>query len=114
MDGSLFKNQLELIESNDDRMNQVVYAAGKLWTGVNTVVKTTNGPVRIAAAWFIVEPAVTDAGVSGAVVKQGYLSLNGNNVVFPSIGVNAAGKGARLCLIASHRKICTGRSTSTL
>ena len=26
-------------------------------------------------------------------VNQGYLSLNNNNVVFPSIGVNAAGKG---------------------
>ena len=93
VDGSLFKNHLELIESNDDRMNQVVYAAGKLWTGVNTVVKTKNGPVRVAAAWFIVEPAVTNTAVSGAIVKQGYLSLNGNNVVFPSIGVNAAGKG---------------------
>ena len=92
-DGSLFRNHLELIESNDDRMNQVVYAAGRLWTGVNTVVKTKNGPVRVAAAWFIVEPEVTNSGVSGAIVKQGYLSLDGNNVVFPSIGVNAAGKG---------------------
>jgi hypothetical protein len=34
-DGSLFKNHLELIESNDDRLQQVVYAAGRLWTGLN-------------------------------------------------------------------------------
>lgn len=92
-DGSLFKNHLELIESNDDRMQQVVYADGRLWTGLNTVVKTKNGPVRAAAAWFIVQPTITGAAVTGTVVNQGYLSLNGNNVAFPSIGVNASGKG---------------------
>jgi hypothetical protein len=91
--GSLYKNHLELIESNDDRLQQVVYAAGRLWTGLNTVVKTKNGPVAAAAAWFIVQPAVSGATVTGTVVNQGYLSLNGNHVVFPSIGVNAAGKG---------------------
>jgi hypothetical protein len=93
VDGSLFKNHLELIESNDDRLQQVVYADGNLWTGLNTVVKTKNGPVRTAAAWFIVQPTLTGSTVSGTVVRQGYLSLNNNNVVFPSIGVNAAGKG---------------------
>ena len=92
-DGSLYKNHLELVESNDDRLQQVVYAAGRLWTGLNTVVKTKNGPVRVAAAWFIVQPTLAGAAVTGTVVKQGYLSLNNNNVVFPSIGVNAAGKG---------------------
>ena len=91
--GALYKNHLELIESNDDRMQQVVYAAGRLWTGLNTVVKTKNGPVRAAAAWFIVQPTVSGSSVSGSVVNQGYLSLNGNNVAYPSIGVNAAGKG---------------------
>jgi hypothetical protein len=89
----IYKNHLELIESNDDRLQQVVYAAGRLWTGLNTVVKTKNGPVRTAAAWFIVQPTLAGSTVSGTVVKQGYLSLNNNNVVFPSIGVNAAGKG---------------------
>jgi hypothetical protein len=91
--GALYKNHLELIQSNDDRLQQVVYAAGRLWTGLNTVVKTKNGPVAAAAAWFIVEPAVSGTTVAGTVVNQGYLSLNGNHVVFPSIGVNAAGKG---------------------
>jgi hypothetical protein len=92
-DGSLFRNHLELIESNDDRMQQVVYAGGYLWTGLNTVVKPPNGPVRVGAAWFVIRPAVSGGVVSGTVVKQGYLSVNQNSVVFPSIGVNAAGKG---------------------
>jgi len=92
-DGSLFKNHPELIESNDDRLQQVVYAAGRLWTSLSTVVKTKNGPVRVGAAWFIVQPTVSGAAVSGTVVNQGYLTLNNDNVVFPSVGVNAAGRG---------------------
>jgi hypothetical protein len=35
-----FKNHLELITDNDDRLQQVVFAAGNLWTAVPTVVKT--------------------------------------------------------------------------
>src|SRR5439155_7224731 len=89
----LFKNHPELIESNDDRLQQVVYAAGRLWTSLSTVVKTKNGPVRVGAAWFIVQPTVSGAAVSGTVVNQGYLTLNYDNVVFQSVGVNAAGRG---------------------
>jgi len=37
---------LPLIESNDDSMNQTIYAAGKLWCALNTLVKSKNGPVH--------------------------------------------------------------------
>ncbi len=93
VNGLLYKNHLELIESNDDRMQQVVYAAGNLWTSLNTVVKPPNGPVRTGAAWFIINPSVSGGAVSGTVVNQGYLSVDQNNIAFPSIGVNALGKG---------------------
>ncbi len=92
-DGSLYKNHLELIESNDDRMQQVVYAAGYLWTGLNTVVKPPHGPVRSGVAWFIIRPSVSGFAVSGTVAKQGYLSLDQNSLAYPSIGVNPSGKG---------------------
>lgn len=92
-DGSLYKNHLELIESNDDRMQQVVYAAGYLWTGLNTVVKPPHGPVRSGVAWFILKPSVSGVAVSGTVAKQGYLTLDQNSLAYPSIGVNASGKG---------------------
>ena len=48
------------MESNDARMNQVVFAAGRLWGGVNTIANP--GP-RDGIAWFsvdaqhLVEPA---------------------------------------------------------
>jgi len=85
--------KLELIAGNDDRMNQVVFADGKLWSGVNSVVKTPNGPTRIGIAFFIVTPSVSGGTLAASVGKQGYVAVNQNNVLFPSIGVNAAGKG---------------------
>ena len=84
---------LPLIESNDDRMNQTVYAAGKLWCALNTVVQPKNGPVQTGIAWFIVTPSWTSAGLAGSIANQGYISVNRNSVAFPSAAVNAAGRG---------------------
>lgn len=95
----LFQNHLELVASNDDRMQQVVFAAGKLWTGLNTVVETPEGPVRTGPAWFILSPSVSGNGAStqagATVVNQGYVALDSpsqNSILYPSIGVNSSGK----------------------
>jgi hypothetical protein len=85
--------KLELLASNDDRMNQVVFAEGKLWSAFNTVIKTKNGPTRVGIAYFIIAPSVSGGDLSASVINQGYVAVNQNNVMYPSIGVNAAGKG---------------------
>ena len=93
--GTALKEHQELVASNDDRLQQVVYAAGKLWTSLTTSAKTGNGPVRSAAAYFILHPSVSGGQVSATVVNQGYVSINGpnqDNVIFPSIAVNKYGK----------------------
>jgi len=91
--GKLRLEHLGLIASNDDRMNQVVFANGNLWGGVNTVVKTPNGPTRSGIAYFIVTPSLSSGSLSASIANQGYVSVNQNSVVFPSIGVNTSGKG---------------------
>ena len=91
--GVVTNEHLELIDGNDDRMQQVVFADGSLWSSLNTVVKPPNGPVRVGAAWFIVTPSWDNDTLSAAVTKQGYVVANQENVAFPSIGVNAAGYG---------------------
>jgi hypothetical protein len=94
--GISLKDHEELVSSNDDRMNQVVFADGKLWTALNTSAKTLNGPVRTAAAWFILSPAVNGGAVSASVVNQGYVAINDpsqQNVLYPSVAVNSSGKG---------------------
>jgi len=88
-------NHLELVASNDDRMQQVVFADGKLWTSLNTVVKTPRGPVRTGAAFFILTPFFSGGEVDATVFNQGYVAIDSpsqNSVMYPSIGVNPSGK----------------------
>jgi hypothetical protein len=87
----------ELIESNDDRMQQVVFAAGKLWSGLNTSMVLPTGTVNAGIAYFVVTPtsggSETSPTVGGTVAKQGYVGVEKANAVYPSIGVNNSGKG---------------------
>jgi hypothetical protein len=85
--------KLELLAGNDDRMNQTVFAGGQLWSAVNTVVKTPNGPTRVGVAYFVVSPSMSSNGVlSASLVQGGYVAVNQNDAMYPAIGVNAAGK----------------------
>jgi hypothetical protein len=93
--GALLGDPLGQINANDVRMNQVVYADGKLWSGVNTALQTTeNGPARSGIAYFVVEPRLDDGGLSAEMANQGYVTVEGNSTLFPSVGVNASGDGA--------------------
>jgi len=85
---------LSLLAGNDDRMQQVMFDGQNLWSSLNTVVKPETGPTRIGAAYFIVKPSTTAAGALRAtIVSQGYVSVNENSVMFPSIAVNKNGRG---------------------
>jgi hypothetical protein len=92
--GTLVINKsLPLLAANDDRMNQAVYAGGHLWSGVNTAVKTPQGPTLAGIAWFATTPSTSSTGkLSAALAGQGYLGVNKEDVLFPSIGVTPAGK----------------------
>jgi hypothetical protein len=76
-----------LIASNDDRMNQAVFANGLLWAGVNTIV--SGG--RVGIAWFAVKPSVRGHRLRAKMQAQGYVTVTGNSVLFPSIAVNRDG-----------------------
>jgi hypothetical protein len=85
---------LESLAANDDRMQQTVYADGKLWSNLNTVVKTRNGNTQVGTAWFVVRPSWSAGDLNGTIVNQGYVSVNRANLLFGSIAVNAAGDAA--------------------
>jgi hypothetical protein len=90
--GQSHNEPVPTIEANDARMNQVVYASGRLWGGVNTIANP--GP-RDGIAWFSVNPDISASGVRADIAQQGYVAGKdrGSFVSFPSIGVNDAGKG---------------------
>ena len=92
--GATSVEHLELLAGNDDRMQQTVYAAGHLWSNLNTVVKTRSGNVQIGTAWFVVQPTWSGASLGGSVTNQGYVSVDKQNVMYGSIAVNPAGDAA--------------------
>ncbi len=88
------KEHENLLNGFDDRMQDAVYAGGKLWGALGTVVKTQNGPATGGAAYFAFTPSVSGAQVSAAVARQGYVSVNGQSVLYPAIAMKGNGQGA--------------------
>jgi hypothetical protein len=101
--GTALKNKENLINSNDDRMNQVVYSAGKLWSGVNTAIKTPNYHPTAGIAYFVVSPSASAAGVSATVAHQGYVAATGQSTIFPAIGVTPSGAGVMTFTLTGKR-----------
>jgi hypothetical protein len=75
------------IDSNDTRMQQVMYANGKLWGALDTAFNPDSGPQRAGIEWFIVNPS------TAKVVMQGYLGATGYDFTYPAIGVTTSGRG---------------------
>ncbi len=80
----------ELIDSDDDRMQNVVYASGHLWGGLTTIVSDgTNTNAGIA--YFDVKPDLDRHGLTAKLQGQSYVSVRGNSVIYPGIGVTSDG-----------------------
>src|SRR5205823_192725 len=58
-------------DSNDTRMQQVMYANGKVWGALDTALNSDGGPLRAGIAWYVVNPG------SAKIVTQGYLGSAG-------------------------------------
>ena len=85
---------LETLNANDSRMNQVVNVDGVLYGGVNTTVVSGSGPARVGIAFFSVAASQGEDGLRAHIRHQGYVAVNGENVLFPSIAVDSSGEGA--------------------
>ena len=101
--GDLIPEPVNFLNSNDDRMNQVVFAGGRLWSGVNTAVTTGEG-THAGIAYFAVKPTIQGGGINAKIKRQGYIAANKVDVMFPSIGVNDGG-GAVAVFTASGPKM---------
>ncbi|HSN25777.1 MAG TPA: hypothetical protein VLT45_05810 [Kofleriaceae bacterium] len=101
LDGLMASNDIEQLDTNDDRMNQAVYAAGNVWAALNTAIQTPGGGVRSGIAMFVVEPRRLSNGHLGAhVTRQSYLALPDTDMMFPSIAVTDEGRGAMVFSLA--------------
>jgi hypothetical protein len=110
--GATVHEGLEKIDANDDRMNQVVYADGLLWSGVNTLVGDGS---RTGVAYFAVSPSGRHGSFGARMAGQGYVSLAKDSVVYPSIAVNANGNAAMsFTVVGRHYYPSTGYAMISL
>jgi hypothetical protein len=80
-------------DSNDTRMQQVMYANGKLWGALDTAINPDGGAQRAGIAWFIVKPSLSSGSLTATIARQGYLAKAGADLTYPAIGVTASGRG---------------------
>ena len=88
--GDSLGEPLPPISVNDDRMQQVEYVLGKVYSSLNTAVGSGSA-ARSGVAWF----QVTTSNTSGTVSHQGYLATNSDaSLMYPAIGLNRNAAGA--------------------
>ncbi len=80
------------LDSNDTRMQQVMFANGKIFGALDTAV--TIGRVnRAGVAWFIVDAEIENGSVSADIARRGTMGMAGADLTYPAIGVTSSGRG---------------------
>ncbi len=92
-----YSNTLEQIDTNDDRMNQVVFADGSLWSAVNTIIGDGS---NTGIAFFKVKPSWHKGTLAARTQVGSYVSVAGNSAFFPSVAVNSDGQGIMTFTVA--------------
>jgi len=91
-----------LLDSGLDEFSEApVLAAGRLWAAMGTEVQASPGKApRAGVLWLSVEPSFRSGQVRGRILSQGYLAVDGDSLLYPSVAVNARGRGAMVMTVA--------------
>ncbi len=82
------------LNSNDSRMQQIMFANGKLWGSLGTGISTDGGATTHAGVvYFVLIPQNVGGAMAGKIVKQGYVALDTASLTYPSVGVTPSGRG---------------------
>jgi len=79
------------VDSNDSRIQQVVFSNGKLYSALDTIVNV-GASEQAGAAYYVIRPSCAHGALSGSVVVQGQIGVAGNNLVYPAVAASADGK----------------------
>ena len=86
------------LNANDSRMQQVMFANGKLWSALGTGISTDGGATTHAGiAYFVLIPQNPGGALKGKVVQNGYVALDDASVTYPTTAVTPSGRGV-ICL----------------
>lgn len=83
-----------IVDTDFDEMQEVQYINGRLVGALNTGITVAGDTTeRSGVAWFVIRPHVTGAAVDNRthVARQGYLSMNGQYLLYPHINMTRDG-----------------------
>jgi hypothetical protein len=119
--GAQQKRTSRLLESGDDRMQQVQFSGGAAWGELDTALTTGGDPLtRSGAAWFQVTPVLARGELADAhIAKQGYVAVPANYLLYPALQVTASGAAAMVMTLsgstlfpsAAYATLAPGAST---
>jgi hypothetical protein len=85
---------LEVLDGSDPRVLSLTYSAACLYGTLQAAVVDESGRQQVGVAYFILSPTFRSGVLAATVVRQGYVLASNNNLLRPSIAVNAQGRGA--------------------
>jgi hypothetical protein len=108
--GNALGDPEELVATNDQRAQQAQFVNGQLWTSLTTSVK--QGPncvtgfesdCKAGIAWFAIRPHFSNEdGLRAQVRNQGYISVQGANVFYPSVAIGEDNRGVIGFALSGH------------
>lgn len=75
-------------------MQAVSYASGRLYVTFGAAAFDENAQRVVGGVYLVLSPTYRAGVLAGRVLSQGFLAVNGNDLLRPAIAVNALGTGA--------------------
>jgi hypothetical protein len=96
------KGSSSLLNTGDDRMQQVQFINGKLWGELNTALNVPGNRTQLSAnAWFEIHADVRDFRIAAATItREGILASADNFLFYPALQVAPDGEVAMVFTIS--------------
>ncbi len=90
------QNTSGLIQTDDDRMQQVQEINGQLWSSLDTALTVPGQSTTLSgAAWFEVKPSLNGESIgTSTILNQGYVVSRGNFLLYPAVASDGNGNAA--------------------
>jgi len=86
----------EALNPDDNRMQQVYYAGGQLFSAITSTLYDGTEFVD-GVEWFIVKPTFSTSGaLRGTVTGNDYLTVKAQNLIYPAVAVDADDDGGAM------------------
>jgi len=91
--GMSYGDPEESLDGGDNRMQQVYYVGGQLYSAITSTVYDCTSFVA-GVEWFIVKPSFQSGALRAVLSENDYLAVKNENLIYPAVALDSAQKGA--------------------